>query len=147
MAAGVVTNSLLTETVNASDATYSGIKTVRTVASGTGSSAFGQCYHVHTDGELVDADADSADTMPCIALAITAGTGASKTVLLQGVITETDWNWTIGGLIYVSTDPTTTTGLTQTAPSGTGDQVQVVGVALSADTIMFNPSLVLVEVK
>ena len=53
------------------------------------------------------------------------------------------WTWTVGGLIYVST---TTGTLTQTAPSGTGDQVQVVGYATHADRMYFNPSLVLVEV-
>ena len=34
---------------------------------------------------------------------------------------------------------------TATAPSGTGDFVQKVGVALTADTIYFNPSLDLIE--
>jgi hypothetical protein len=94
---------------------------------------------------VADADVASAGAAPCIGLAVEAGTGAKK-VLLHGIITETDWNWTIGGLIYLSDDPTTTEGLTQTAPATTGDQVQVLGVALSADTILFNPSLVLVEV-
>jgi hypothetical protein len=36
--------------------------------------------------------------------------------------------------------------MTQTAPSGSGEQVVAVGWALSADTIYFKPSLVLVEV-
>ena len=36
--------------------------------------------------------------------------------------------------------------MTQTAPSGAGDLVQVVGVALSDDVVYFNPSLTMVEV-
>lgn len=133
--------------VNASDGTWSGVAIVRTVDSGAAASSFGQAYHVDSDGELIAADADAATTAPCTALAITTGTGATKTILLRGIITETDWNWTPGGEIYLSTDPSTTCGLTQTAPSGSGDQVQVLGIALSADTIYFNPDLTLVEVK
>ena len=132
--------------LSASDAKYSGITITRTVDAGVGSTAFGQAYHVDTDGELIDADADASTTMPCVGLAVEAGTG-SKKVLIQGVITETDWNWTIGATIYVSTDPTTTTGLTETAPSGTGDQVQIVGVALSADTIMVLADFTIVEIQ
>lgn len=129
--------------VNASDGTYSGDTIIRTVDASAGSTAFGQAYHVDTDGELIDADADvsTSGSIPCIGLAITTGTGASKTILLRGIITETDWNWTVGGVIYVSADPATTCGLTQTAPSTAGHTVQAVGIALSADTISFNPSL------
>ncbi len=131
--------------LSATNEKYSGTLITRTVDSGVGSTAIGQCYHVDTDGELIDADADGATTMPCLGLAVESGTG-SKMVLLQGVITLTAWNWTIGGLVYVSTDPTTTTGLTQTAPSGTGDLVQIVGVALSADTILVTPNYTMVEI-
>lgn len=129
----------------ASDVNASGIATTLTVDAGTGSTAVGQAYHIDTDGELVDADADGTATMPCTCLALATGTGSRK-VLLQGFIRNDAWNWTVGGIIYVSTDPTTTTGLTQTAPAGSGDQVQAVGVATHADRMYFNPSLVLVEV-
>jgi len=133
--------------VNASDATYSGLTITRTVKTGSAAEAFGQCMFVNSSGELEAADADASTSMPCVCILVTAGEGASKKCVINGTVTETDWNWTVGGLLYVGTDPATTTGLTQTAPSGTGDQVQVVGVALSADTILFQPSLVLVEIK
>lgn len=129
----------------ASDVNATGISATMTVDAGTGSTAVGQAYHIDTDGELVDADADGSATMPCMCLAMATGTG-SKKVLLQGAIRNDAWNWTIGGMIYVSTDPTTTTGLTQTAPSGSGDFVQIVGVALTADIIYFNPSYNMVEI-
>ena len=132
--------------VDAIDGTYSGNYITRTVTAGT-TNAFGQAYHVHTDGTLIESDADvaSAASMPVICLGFAAGTG-SQNCLVNGTITETDWNWTVGGLIYAGDAPATTTGLTQTAPSTTGDQVQVLGVALTADTIYFNPPMVLVEV-
>jgi len=129
-----------------SDGVYSGTIITLTVDSGVGNTSFGQAYHVDTDGELVDADADGIATMPAIGLAVEVGTG-SKKILISGIIVETDWNWTIGGLIYVSTDPTTTEGLTQTAPSGSGDQVQIVGVALSANAILVTPNYMLIEIN
>jgi hypothetical protein len=132
-------------TVLTVDGAYFGDTLTMTVDSGIGSSAFGQAYHIDTDGELIDADADADTTAPVIGLAVETGTGA-KSILLKGIICETDWNWTIGGIIYLSTDPTTTTGLTQTPVSGAGDQSQILGIALSADTILFTPSTVLIEV-
>jgi len=53
----------------------------------------------------------------------------------------------VGGIVYISDDPSTTCGLTQTAPATTGDQVQVVGIASTADCIEINMGgYVLVEV-
>lgn len=98
--------------------------------------------HLDTDGNFILADADAATTMPCMALAIESGTG-SKKVLLQGFYRDDTWNWTVGGPIYVST---TGGNLTQTAPSGTGDQVQRVGIATHADRIWFNPDLTVIEI-
>ena len=104
---------------------------------------FDVCY-LKNDGKYWKADADAAATMPVIAIATAAiGADASGVFLLMGFVRKDAWVWTIGGLLYASTDPG---ALTQTAPAGTGDQVQVVGVALTADIILFCPSLVLAEV-
>ncbi|MCK5614565.1 hypothetical protein KAR91_72545 [Candidatus Pacearchaeota archaeon] len=135
--------------VNAVDGTYDGVVITRTVDSGA-TSLFGQALHVDTDGEMIVADADvaSAGSMPALCLAVEAGTG-SKKCLLNGTITETDWNWTIGAFIYIDDDPTENEGLTEVAgiPATAGDQVQVVGIALTADTIHVDMGgLVLVEV-
>ena len=130
------------------DGTWSGKAVVRTVAAGQ-TSVFGQVLHIHTDGELIVADADvaSAAAAPGIFMALEAGTGA-KLVLEYGYIFETDWNWTPGEIIYLDDDPTENEGLTAVAgiPATAGDQVQVLGIAISADVIKFDPSLVLVEV-
>jgi len=106
---------------------------------------FGATLRVDTGGDLRTADADGITSVPCIALALEAGTGV-KNVLLRGLIRDDTWSWVTGGeasLIYLSN---TLGGMTQTQPSGTGDQVQVLGYALSATIMMFAPSLVLVEV-
>lgn len=123
------------------DGDWSGIWTEVTVD--TNSTGFASALFIASDGNYDEADADAAATMPCTVLALETGTGAGKKVLLQGYIREDDWAWTVGGLIYASA---TAGGLTQTAPSGSGDQVQVVGYSVTADSIYFDPSLVLIEV-
>ncbi len=108
----------------------------------TNATGIGAALYLAADGNYDEADADAAATMPVTALALETGTGTKK-ILLQGYIRKDAWTWTPGGLIYADV---TTGALSQTAPSGSGDQVQVVGWAKSADILYFNPSLVLVEV-
>lgn len=102
----------------------------------------GALLYLASDGHYEEADADAASTMPVTAMALETGTG-SKDVLLSGFIRDDSWSWTPGALLYAST---TTGAITETAPSGSGDQVQVIGYAYSATVIRFDPSLVLVEI-
>jgi hypothetical protein len=105
---------------------------------------FGNVVYRKSDSKLWKADADASTTMPVIGMAIASiNSDASGFFLQHGFARDDTWNWTVGGLIYAST---TAGGLTQTAPSGSGDQVQVVGVAWTADIMLFSPSMVLVEV-
>lgn len=128
----------------ATDHSATGI-TTNALNAGTTIAAFELCY-LASDGEwaLADADADTTST-GMFGLALEAGTdGNPLSVALAGSFVRDDtWNWTVGGIIYVST---TAGGLTQTAPSGTGDIVRVVGYAVSADVIYFNPDGAWVEV-
>ena len=89
------------------------------------------------------ADADAATTMPVKAMALASiSADASGKFLLFGWVRDDTWAWTVGGLIYASV---TGGALSQTAPSSSGDQVQVVGWAYSADIMFFNPNYALVE--
>lgn len=97
--------------------------------------------HMDTDGHYIEADADAATTMPCTALALETGTGAKK-VLLKGYMRDDTWDFTVGANVYVSTTAGT---LSTTAPTGTGKQVQIVGIAVSADVVLFNPSPDIIE--
>jgi len=105
---------------------------------------FGAALYIASDGNYKEAAADAAATMPCVALALERGTG-SKRIMLQGFLSNDDWTWTPGGLIYVS--PNTPGALTQTIPSTSGQQVQIVGYATSANTIYFDPNLMLIEIE
>ena len=122
------------------DHTVSGITADVTVD--VNATGIGALLYVASDGNYEEADADAAATMPATAIAMETGIG-TKEVLTHGYFRDDTWAWTPGQLLYAST---TAGAITATAPSGTGDQVQVIGYAVSADVIYFNPSLVLVEV-
>jgi hypothetical protein len=107
-----------------------------------GSSVFGSVLCQGADFNFDRADADSSTTAPVFCLALEAGSG-SKKVLMRGQVCDTSWNWSAGKL-YLST---TTGGMTQTKPSGSADQIQVLGFALSADTIWFDPVTMVAEVE
>jgi hypothetical protein len=84
---------------------------------------------------LTDADAVGSSKN---LLAISVDTAFNRGMLLRGYVYNSTWNWTgIGGELYLST---TAGEMTQTQPTGTGDIVRVVGYAISADLIYFNPS-------
>lgn len=92
--------------------------------------------YMGANGRLYLADADSVATMPCIGITLMIATvGQGVEVLLHGYIGDSTWTWTTGSEVYVST---TAGELTQTAPSGAGDIVQVVGMATSSTFIYFN---------
>lgn len=101
----------------------------------TNATGFGAALYMAADGNFDEADASSATTGPVRALAAESGTG-TKLLLLEGFIRDDSWAWTPGGCIYLSA---TTGALTQTQPSTSGDQVQKVGFAWSADIVYFSP--------
>ena len=101
----------------------------------------GAALYLASDGHYEEADADAAVTMPCVAIALEAGTGTKK-VLFSGVMRDDSWTFTPGGAVYVSTTAGT---LSTTAPTGTGKQVQKVGIAITADIVLLNISLDIIE--
>jgi hypothetical protein len=122
---------------------YIGNKIVRTIHSAS-TVAFGTPLYVAADGELEPANATTASTCPCLFLATSASTGSQTVIGAGSVVRDDTWNWTIGNMIYLSATVGT---LTQTRPTGTGHQVQPVGVALSADVMFFLPSISMGEVS
>lgn len=88
---------------------------------------------------LTDADAEAtANGALAISLESKNDTQAMRVALPGSFVRDDSWNWTPGAMLYV--DTTTAGGITATAPSGSGDVVRVVGWAVSADVIYFNPS-------
>lgn len=125
-----------------SDHTWSGITAVMTA--GCALTIGKACYVGAADSKMELADADGANTMPCIALATgTIAENAAGEFLLHGFMRDDSWSWTRGGLLYAGTDPGT---LVQTQPAGVGDQVQVVGIAITTTIIFLCPTPVMVEI-
>lgn len=90
---------------------------------------------------LTDADAIGTAGNVLVMMAGEAGTnGNPLRVIEPGSWVRNDaWNWTVGGVLYL--DTSTPGGMTQTAPSGEDDAVKIVGHAVTADVIYFNPSV------
>ena len=125
-----------------SDHTATGVVITMTALTGL---AIGEAVYIDSNGKLDETDADAAGTMPAIGVALEAnssGSDAEVKILLQGIFRVDTYNFTPGADLFIGTN---LGEITATAPSGTGDFVRKVGVALTADTIYFNPSLDLIE--
>ena len=102
---------------------------------------YGGALFFASDGHYEDADNSDILKMPCSALALAGGTG-EKTVLRRGRIKNTAWSFSAGALIY----PSTNGAISDIPTIVSGEYVQVLGYAEAADTVVFEPSLVVVEI-
>lgn len=120
-------------TTPGSDDTYNG-DTITGFNAGT-TIAQWEAVVLNGSGVWVLADANGAGLYPARGLATAAYTnGNAATIITRGPVRNDAWNWTVGGPIFLSA---TAGALTQTAPSTTGDRVQDVGFALTADVAYF----------
>jgi len=102
------------------------------------------CVYVSGNGTIGVADADAVAKMPAIGIALAAiSSNAFGVILLQGMLRDDTFNFTAGNRLFVHTDGT----VTATAPSGSSDVAQAIGVALNADVIYFKPDMTLVEIS
>ena len=95
--------------------------------------------YVNTSGRLALADADASNMMPAVALNTTGASmtaGNTYSVLIYGIVYNSAWNFTIGKQVYVGLSGE----VTSTKPTAAIDCVQVIGTAISPDSIIFNPS-------
>ena len=112
----------------------------------SGTLARGVPVYIDGSGTVDAADADAVGTMPAIGINTTdlSGGAGEAEILISGIYRDDTYNFTVGNDVYVSTDPASSTansdvlGITTTAPSGSGDTVQKIGVVLTADTVFFN---------
>jgi hypothetical protein len=82
------------------------------------------------------ADADGAGLFPAAGIAAAAYVDTDPAVVIQeGYVRNDAWAWTPDAPIYLSA--ATPGALTQTAPVGSGDNVQIVGWAETADVAYF----------
>jgi len=101
--------------------------------------------YLKSDGKYWKALANASGTMPVRAIATEAGTAdQTKTIRLWGEVTAGS-GMTTGDNVWVSAN--TSGSITTTQPAASGEQVQLVGIALSSNEILFDPSMVVVEVE
>lgn len=117
------------------DQTASGLIVSMTYTTGI---TIGDLLYFKSDGKVYQADANGSSTYPVMGLALATANSGSNNVLLHGIYKDVNrYNFTVGGVVYLST---TAGAETQTPPSATDNVIQVVGIAIHADRIYFNPS-------
>lgn len=100
---------------------------------------FGDVVYFKSDEKMWKADADAESTAPGAAMALgTIAADGTGLFLLLGTVENASWSFTVGGKVYLST---TGGGVTQTAPSGADDVVQLIGIATDTDKLFFNPQM------
>ena len=112
---------------------------------GSTSVTVNKVYYWKASSAWEETDADTeAKTNGLLAYANSSGTASTNRMVLQGIVFESGHGYTIGAPLYIST---TAGDLSNTAPSGTGDCVRVVGYAITSDEIYFCPDNTWVKVS
>lgn len=107
---------------------------------------FGDVGFLNAAGKVDLGNANSIATSSCAFMATqTILANNPGTFLLQGIARNDAWNFSIPGLIFLSTSGVSGSTLSQSGPTGVDDVIQVLGFALSADAMFFNPQLVQIE--
>lgn len=105
----------------------------------------GDAMFITGNGQVRRSSADLSNAMPVGAMAImSASEGIPNSYLVQGIVGKPNWSWKPGTAIYAQTQ---SAGgelgyITQTPPNQSGDIIQIIGIALTDNTIYFNPSYV-----
>lgn len=116
------------------DDTYSGMTITGLLAGATISQW--EAVYIGGSSTYLLADANGTNTYPARGLAVAAYSSTNPAIIVvRGTVRNDAWAWTPGGAIYLSGTPG---ALTQTAPSTSGDKVQAIGYALTADIAFFD---------
>lgn len=127
--------NVVADAAPAADHRASGDTIIDTVGENVGR---GDVVYLKADGKWWKADASGTATLPGVGLVITPGSADDTTEIMRsGVFRDDSFAYTVGAKLYVDTTPGVPT---ETAPSGSGDQVQAVGIAKSATVVIFDPS-------
>lgn len=109
--------------------------------------SFSEVCYLKSDGKMWKCDADAEATSKGLIRMAMANITAEDagTFLALGFVRNDSWDWTtVGEELYISVTPG---GPTETAPSGDGDIKRILGHAVSADIMFFNPSQTYIEIE
>jgi len=97
----------------------------------------GACLGYDINGDIVLTNTeDSTSLVICTFLALETGTG-NKKVLSRGLIRNDSWSLSPGKPVYL--DNSSQGLFTTVEPSIVGDLVQIIGVSISSNIILFDP--------
>ena len=126
----------------AADGDWSGL-TVSATA-GAGISKYDTVYFKN-DGKVYTTRGDDAARMPAKGMALVdIVINEAGLFLVQGFIRRNTWDWTPGQLLYIR--DIEAGQITATPPDTSGDQVQLVGIAVTADIAWFRPDTMMLEI-
>jgi len=104
---------------------------------GTGTPTAGNVYYYNSSGSWSLTNAGTGNASTGLLAISTTGAGFDRGMLIRGYYLNTSWSFTPGAVLYLSV---TGGSITQTQPSGGNNIVRIVGFAISATEIYFNPS-------
>jgi len=106
--------------------------------------ALSDVVYLKSDGKLWKANATDTSKMPAKAMATAVIlAGAEGVFLLDGFLRRDAWTMTVGAVLYVHT---VVGSINPTPPATSGNQVQRVAIAVTADIVNFRPSKDVIEV-
>ena len=124
------------------DHTYEGITTDDTVGE---SVVFGDLLYMNSDGKWWKGSSAVASSAECpieaMAVATIAADAAGK-LLLYGTLRDDTLNFTTLGKVYVGVDVPT-----HTIPTTSGHTIQIIGISLDADRMLFKPDSTFIELS
>lgn len=106
--------------------------------------AFGDICYINASGKCAIANASieatSRAVFICADASISADAIGNFALIASGMVIRDDsWNWsTVGAKVYLSTSGTSGNTWTDTAPSGSGNGIIIVGITLSDDEILIS---------
>jgi hypothetical protein len=103
---------------------------------GSGSATQFSVYYWTSSSTWAFTNANSSTTSSGF-LGMAVGTAFNNGMLLRGYIYNSSWNWTAGSILYLNVSSGT---ISSAQPAGSGNIVRVIGYAINADLIYFNPS-------
>jgi hypothetical protein len=147
--AAIENNVSETGSVEYTDSTLADVSYCGTVVNKTAGEnlVFGEICYIKSDGKLWKANATSDVAMPALFMAVaTIAADAVGKFLRKGYVKDANFaTLTIGSFVYVTSG--STGDFTQTAPTDTGANVQIIGIATATDAIEFEPNITLIELS
>ncbi len=104
---------------------------------GTGSPTAGNVYYYNSAASWSPTNAGTGNASVGLLAIATTGAGFDRGMLIRGYYLNTSWSFTAGSVLYLAVS---SGGITQTQPTGGNNIVRIVGFAISATEIYFNPS-------